>query len=356
MPDKLKIGIVGCGAVARERHIPGFLKVKGKAVLQAACDKNENLAREIAGHNGISGVYSDISEMLDRERLDIVDICVPQQIHAPLAIEALERGCHVLIEKPMALKTTECDAMIKASRKSGARLCLVHNVLFHSPFLRAKELVARGAIGTVTGMRIFLSDHRDEVLTNPDHWIHGIPGGLLGETGPHVAYMSLAFINKVNRVDVFARSFRKYPWAPFDEFRIEMEGEQGLSSILISYTSNHHNAYVDILGTEGALHLDLNSMLLIRQGQRDSLKPVKLALDLLGTGMQIAGGVASNVFKVLLGQVKLGHDVIIERFVDSVRDGTESPVTEEEGRETTRIVEMMVERLYQKYGSPEEKV
>ena len=349
MPDKLKVGIVGCGAVARERHIPGFRKIKNKATVQAVCDKNENLAHNMAKEYGIPNAYSDISEMLAKEKLDIVDICVPQQIHAPLAIQALERGCHVLIEKPMALKTSECDEMIEASRNYGGKLCIVHNVLFHPPFLKAKELVARGAIGTFTGMRIFISDHRNEMMMRKDYWIHQLPGGLIGETGPHAAYMSLAFLNKVNNVDIYAQNFLEHPWAPFDEFRIELEAENGISSILISYTSNRHICGVDILGTEGSLQLDLNSMLLIHQGQKDSLKPIDLAGYSLSTALQITKGVAANAFKVVTRKAKLGHDVIIDRFVDSILHNHQPPVTAEEGRETTRVVEMIVAKLREKY-------
>ncbi len=351
MPDKLKIGIVGCGAVAKERHIPSFMRVKNKVTLQAVCDRNENLATDIAKEYRIPKVFPDISEMLAKENLDVIDICVPQQIHAPLAIQALEHGCHVLIEKPMALKISECDQIIEASRRHGVKLCIVHNVLFHPPFLKARELVAKGAIGDFIGMRIFMSDHRDEMIMRKDYWVHKLPGGLIGETGPHTVYMSLAFLNRVNNVEVYAKNFLEHPWAPFDEFRIELEGENALSSITISYASNRHNCYVDVLGTEAILHLDLNSMLLIHQGRKDSLRPIDLARYSLGGAFQITKGVAANAFRVGTRNAKLGHDVIIERFIDSILNNCEPPVTGEEGREVIRVMEMIVGRLQEKYST-----
>ena len=74
MPDRLKVGIVGCGAIANIRHIPAFLKLKKQVSIEAVCDKNEDLAKRVASSNGIRGVYSDISQMLAKEKLDIVDI------------------------------------------------------------------------------------------------------------------------------------------------------------------------------------------------------------------------------------------------------------------------------------------
>ena len=349
MPDRLKAGIVGCGAIAGIRHIPAFLKLKGKVTLQAVCDKNEGLARDTARKYGISGVYTDLSKMLAEEKLDVIDICTPPQIHAPLTIEAMESGCHVVLEKPMALKTTDCDDMIAAYQKHNVKLCVIHNQLFYPPVIKARELVAKGAIGDFLGMRIFMSDPRDEMIMREDYWIHKLPGGVIGETGPHPVYKSLAFIGKVTNVGVHARNFLKHPWAPFDDFRIELEGEKGSSSIVISYPGNRRASTIDLMGTEGALHLDLLSMLLIRQGRNESMKPFALASSSLGTAAQIIGGVAGNALRVLSGQGEFyGHNAIISDFIDAIFNDRQPPITAEEGRETTRVIEMIVEKLREK--------
>ena len=352
MANKLKVGIVGCGAVAVKRHIPGFIRLKRNVILQAVCDRNEDLAKETARKFDIPKTYKDLSDMLSRERLDIVDICAPPQIHAPLTVQALEHKCNVLLEKPMALTTIDCDKMLDASRKYGGKLCIVHNVLFHPPLLEARRLVAEGAIGDFIGMRIFFSDPRDEMIMRKDYWIHKLPGGLIGETGPHAVYVSLAFLNKVNNVDIYAKNFLEHPWASFDEFRIELEGENAISSIAISYTSNHYAAYVDILGTEGALYADIQSMLLIHHGAKTSLSPWSLASTSLGSAFHIVTGLLANSLKVATRTFRLGHDIIIEKFVNSILSDSEPPVTGEEGRDVVKVMEMIVEKLDNKYGSP----
>jgi len=353
MANKLQVGIVGCGAVAVKRHIPGFIRLKRDVVLQAVCDRNEDLAKETARKFNIPKAYQSLSQMLSKESLDIVDICTPPQIHAPLTVEALEHGCHILLEKPMALTTSDCDQMLDASNKYGGKLCVVHNVLFHPPLLKARKLVAEGAIGDFIGMRIFLSDPKDEMIMRKDYWIHKLPGGLIGETGPHPVYISLAFLDKVNNVDIYAKNFLEHPWAPFDEFRIELEGENAVSSIAISYTSNRYAANVDILGTEGALHLDLQSMLVIRQGAKTSLSPWSLVSTSLGSVSQTITGLLANSFKVATRRFRIGHETVIEMFVNSILSDTQPPVTGEEGRETTRVMEMIVDKLHHKYGRPQ---
>jgi len=351
MPERLKVGIVGCGGIANLRHIPGFKRLGKNVVIQAVCDKNKELALEVAKKHGIPAAYAELSEMLSKENLDIIDICTPPQIHAPLAVEALEHKCHVLLEKPMALKTSDCDEMISVSRVHKVKLCIMHNQLFYPPLLKAKELVSKGAIGDLIGMRIFMSDPKDEMIMRKDYWIHRLPGGLIGETGPHAVYRSLAFIGKVKSVEVHARNFLEHPWAPFDEFRVELEGEKANSSVIISYASNRRASSIELLGRRGALHLDLLGMLCIQQAENNSMQPFALARYYLGIASQIMAGVASNAFNVLARRARFGHEVVIERFVSSILNDHEPPVTGEEGREATRVMEMIVERLHEKYGS-----
>ncbi len=350
MPDKLRVGIVGCGLVAEGQHIPGFMRLKRNIIIQAVCDKNKELARQTALKYGFPGAYSDITRMLSKENLDIIDICTPPQTHAPLAVTAIESGCHVLLEKPMALKVTDCDRMIDSANAARVKLCIMHNMLFNPPFPKARKLIKENALGKFTGMRILMSDPRGEMILKKDHWIHKLPGGLIGETAPHAVYIALAFLGKVKDVDIYARSFLEHPWAPFDEFRIELEGEEGISSIAISYTSNRRNLYVDILGTEGALYLDFPSILLVHQRHKDSMGPMASAHYLLNIGFQVTREVLTNSLSLVMGKLRYGHSVLIENFVNSILNDHQSPVTGEEGRETTRVMEMIVERLYKKYG------
>ena len=216
--EKVKVAVIGCGFIAKVRHIPAFKKMNKQVDLRAVCDLNESLVKETAQEFNIERAYTNTSEMFSNEDLDAVDICVPPQIHAPLALEAMGSGCNVIMEKPMALKTADCDAMIDASKKHGVLVCTIHNQVFHPPFLKAKELVASGAIGEVTGMRLLLASPRQEFIDIADHWYHKLPGGIIGETGPHIAYMSMAFLTDIRNVDVYAKNVLKHPWAPFDEF------------------------------------------------------------------------------------------------------------------------------------------
>jgi predicted dehydrogenase len=347
--ERMKAAVIGSGLIAQARHIPALLRIKREVDLVAICDKNEELAKKTAVQFGIGKAYSSTSDLFSKEKLDLVDICVPPQVHADVAIESIQNGCHVMMEKPMAIKTSDCDRMLEAAKIHGAKVCVIHNNLFHAPLLKAKALLAEGAIGDFVGMRIFLSTPRWDMIDVEKHWHHRLPGGVIGETGPHIAYMTLAFAGDARGVEVFAQNRLGHPWAPHDEFRIEMDCEKGSSSATLSYTRNCWGANVDIYGTEEALHVDLHQMSLTRHKLR-SLKYIPVSKLSLSIIAQTSKGFASNVGKALIGRQRLGTDVVISRFVESVVSGKPVPVSGEDGRKAVELMERVVERYSERYG------
>ncbi len=351
---KLKVGIIGCGYIASKWHIPGFQRLKQTEVA-AVCDISPALAESTAKKFNIPKTYSNFAEMLQKENLDVVDICTPPGTHAPLTIQAIEADCHVLLEKPMALKLSDCDEMVNASKKQNKKLCIIHNELFRPPLMKAKKLVQDGAIGKVIGMQWTRFTNREEYIAKENHWIHKLPGGPLGETGPHGVYTSLAFLNSVNNVDITAKNNMKYPWAKFDYFDITLDGEEAVSSLIICHASNNYVAEVSIFGSEGMLKLDLQAMVLTRY-KLEKAKPAALAMSTLGPAGQMARSVFSNSVKMSISKNSAlmnatGHGTEIEEFVRSVVNNTKSPVTAEEGREVIRVMEALVKRLNEKYGA-----
>ena len=346
---KLSVAIVGAGLIAGKKHIPAFLKQRNKVEIVAICDRNPELAQTMARTNGIPRTYVDLSEMLTKEKPDLVDLCTPPQTHAALAVEAMKHVAHVLIEKPMAISVQDCDAIVDASRQYKVKVCVAHSDLFYWPFMRSKELVVRGEIGEFRGMRIFLSTPTDYMTSHKDHWVHRLPGGVIGETGPHVAYMTLAFINPVLEVNVNAKKILDYPWSRFEDYRIDLMGDKFISSVTLSYASNQWIARLDIMGSTGSLMIDLEAMSLVKY-QRSQLKPVPIGKSLLSESKQLAGHVLSNGVKFATGRLETTHDIIVRRFIDSISNESAVPITPEEGREAVKVTAMIVDKLKEKFG------
>ncbi len=160
---KLKIGIIGCGSIAKHRHMPEYHASSG-AVIAAVCDINEGRAKGFADLYEAKA-YTDYRELLDDTDIDAVSVCTPNYLHAPISVAALNAGKHVLCEKPMATSMEEAQDMIEAAHKNGKKLMIAHNQRFVPSHKKAKELIARGKRekSTVSGLLLDMAGRRDGV-------------------------------------------------------------------------------------------------------------------------------------------------------------------------------------------------
>ncbi|MFB0562638.1 MAG: Gfo/Idh/MocA family protein [Candidatus Lokiarchaeia archaeon] len=345
--NKIKVGIVGLGFVAQNRHIPALMKLRKKVTINAVCDLNKNLAEKFAKSFGIPRIYTKPSDMLSKEDLDIVDICTPPQTHASLAIEAMEKGCNIILEKPMATSVKDCDDIIRTSKKNDVKLSVLHNQRFYPPFMKAEQIVKEGVIGKLMGLRILSLTNREEYMVHKNHWVHKLPGGIIGETGPHEIHMALIFLDNVKDVEVYAQKTLEFPWVLYDYYNIQLKGKSTSGSIVISHAGDYNVEEVDLIGTKGMIRMDLHSMTLVRYGKKN-LKLTTLALSSLSVASQIIKETGSNILSVLFKKSMLGHDIFMSRFIDSILNDDLVPVTPEEGRETVRLMEMILKKLKRK--------
>ena len=341
----LKVGLIGTGYIATQKHLPAWRRLRHLSEVVALCDVNQEHGRRVARQFGVPNVYKDIQQMLEKERPDIVDICTPPRTHAEVAIASLMGGAHVLIEKPMAMSTSECDSIILAAQQTNRKVCVAHSDLFYPAFLRAQEIYRQGKIGEFRGMRIFLSTPVDYMTSNSDHWANRLPGGVVGETGPHAVYLTLGFIKPVRDVICHGQKLLpQFPWSPFEDYRIDLIGENAVSSIALVYSSKQWIAQVEIWGGEGLLRIDLESQSIIHYRRRH-LTPSVVATSALREAFQIVKCVLTTGVAHLAGRLKSTHELLILRFLESIRrDGT-PPVTGPDGREAVRVMNSIVERL-----------
>jgi len=194
-------------------------------------------------------------------------------------------------------------------------------------------------------MRISLSTPTGYITSKPDHWANKLPGGVIGETGPHIVYMTLAFINPIREVSVRAMKLMDYPWSPFEDYRIELIGDRALSSVSLSYATKQWMARVEILGEDATLLLDLEAMSLVKY-RRERLRPSPIGFSLLSEAGQLLKSLTASGIRYATGSLRTTHDFIIEGFADSIINGTESPVPAEDGRESVRVLNMIVAALH----------
>ncbi|TYS69809.1 Gfo/Idh/MocA family oxidoreductase [Sutcliffiella horikoshii] len=227
--SQLRMGIIGVGGIAQNRHIPTFLKMAEKVTITAISDVNEETARMVGEKFGIANVYAHYADMF--EHVDAVTICTPNKFHAEITIAALEAGLHVFCEKPMAMRPDECDAMIAAAEKSGKQLAIAYHYRFMKESVAAKRLVDADEIGRPIVARAKGMRRRKVpgwgVFTNKE--LQG--GGSLIDYGCHLLDLSLWLLGNPKPVEVMGTTYNelsKMPgqvnqWGSFDHETFEVD-------------------------------------------------------------------------------------------------------------------------------------
>ena len=144
---KVKVGIIGCGMITIKRHAPEYAE-NDDAQIIGFYDRNLDRAAALTKAYG-GRVYESVEAMLADDEINTVSVCAPNFLHAPLTIQALESGKHVLCEKPMAQSTDETKAMLQAAKASGTKLMIGHNQRLMPTHKKAKEILTQGGIGRI---------------------------------------------------------------------------------------------------------------------------------------------------------------------------------------------------------------
>ena len=151
----LGIAIVGAGAIANA-HVSAFLEHKDKCRIVAICDIYPEKAQEIVDTKKIEGAVAikDYKEALALDNVDAIAICSPPRVHSQVAIDALNAGKHVLVEKPMATSLKECDDMIAAAKANNCILSPVAQNRYKTPYYKVKQLLDSGETGATRHIMI----------------------------------------------------------------------------------------------------------------------------------------------------------------------------------------------------------
>lgn len=154
--EKVRVGVIGVGQIGKY-HLDNYQKIEGAEVV-AIADVNESEANRVAGVYGIPNVYSNFRDLLARDDIQAVDVCLHNNFHAGVTIAALEAGKHVFCEKPMAGAYADAARMLQVGRDTGNMLHIQCQNIFLKEAKAAKFLIEEGHLGKVYHLRS--SGHR----------------------------------------------------------------------------------------------------------------------------------------------------------------------------------------------------
>ncbi|MBN1670836.1 MAG: Gfo/Idh/MocA family oxidoreductase [Kiritimatiellae bacterium] len=145
--DKVRVGIIGAGKIARNHAKVGFPAAKAEVV--AAADINEAALNALGDEFGIAQRYTDWKDLVARDDIDAVSVALPPFLHAPATLDALKAGKHVLCEKPMSCTVAEAEAMVQAAKEADRKLMVYYRRRLLNATQKAKAIIESGALGTV---------------------------------------------------------------------------------------------------------------------------------------------------------------------------------------------------------------
>jgi predicted dehydrogenase len=214
---ELRIAIIGYNFMGKA-HSNGWLQASKffdlglEPVLQVACGRNEKALGEFAARWGWKNIETDWRKVIEREDVDVVDISLPQHLHAEVAIAAAQAGKHIFCEKPMALTSKEARAMLAAAEKAGIKHYLNHNYRRCPAVRLARQLIDDGKIGRIFHWR---GSYQQDWIVNPEfpltwHLQKETAGtGPHGDLNSHSVDLALYLVGEIKSVSCLMTNFIK---------------------------------------------------------------------------------------------------------------------------------------------------
>lgn len=239
----LGVGLVGLGEIG-QYHLPG-IRSSEHAELVAVCDLDAELAERSAARE--AAVCGSLDEVLAMDQVEVVDLCLPHHLHLPAAVQALEAGRHVILEKPMAIGLPACREISAVADRVDRMVGVSHNQIFFLPHQELARSIEAGDLGGLRSIRCQLTIGGKYGGWREDPETAG--GGLLYDAGVHRVYMAQMLGGRVESVSARMDSPRSE-----DRFLVSLQFESGVLGTLDGTYHAPEGVFddrIEVVGTEG---------------------------------------------------------------------------------------------------------
>ncbi len=313
----LRYAVVGAGASIFGQHKVGLDLPTSQLV--GVSDIRPDAAADNAADYGCP-VFEDHNTMIAETQPDVVVIMTPHPFHAPIAIDALKAGCHVLVEKPMAVQIAEADAMIEAAEKSGRLLAVNFQQRLRPEVIKAHEIIQSGRLGNIQNVDIKITWTRSRIYYKSSDWRGtwiGEGGGVLLNQAPHELDLLCYLIRMPSRVIGWARTIA-HDIETEDTIQAMMEWDSGtLGTLHISTAEAGQPQRFEIIGTKGHLRIT-NGKLDLQLFDTDLIEFINTTPEFFS-----APGLSAEAVELPAGEGK--HYEIYSNLYEAIRNG--APVT-----------------------------
>jgi predicted dehydrogenase len=252
---QMRHAVIGAAASVFNMHREALMLPEIHLV--AIADINVAAGQQRAQELGCA-FYADYRQLLAVEQPDVVTIMTPHPLHAPIAIDALRAGCHVLVEKPIAAQVAEADAMVEAANKAQHLLGVIFQQRFRPEVRAARRLIQEGRLGAIQHVEMAVSWTRTAIYYREGAWRgtwKGEGGGVLMNQAPHNLDLLCHLLGSPARVFAWTRNLL-HPIETEDTVQAMLEWPGGaLGSLHISTAETGIPEALKIVGTRGNLEI-----------------------------------------------------------------------------------------------------
>lgn len=339
---KVRCGIIGTGGMGMG-HVNILPKIE-EVELTCVCDVNPDASGAAAEKAGVPS-YPDPIALLDSGNADMVIIATPHYYHSPLAIEAFDRGIHVLSEKPVSVTVSEADAMNEAAKRSGKKFGVMYQMRSHQRNQAARRIIEEGRLGEVYRTSLIMGWFRSQAYYNSGTWRAtwtGEGGGVLINQAPHFLDLFTWLGGLPSTINGQVRT-RLHQIEVEDEAFALLEYANGATGYLYaSTTESPSTERIEVCGENGKLVLDGSSLRFweLDRGIRDYSENVE----------NMWGGPSAKEVPVEYENVGGGHGDITQNFVRSILHDEPLIAPGEEGLNAVEMINGII--LSGKRGKP----
>lgn len=328
--NKTKVVILGAGFIS-DIHLECYHRFVSEAEVVGVYSRNIEKAKALAEKHNISLWFDDVEKAILESGCEVVDICLPNFLHADATIKAANAGKHVIIEKPLAVTLEEADAMIEACKQNNVKLMYAEELCFAPKYERARMLVKEGAVGEIYMLK------QSEKHSGPhSDWFYDVNysgGGVLMDMGCHALGWFRWMLGNAKVESVFATMstvLHKGRTEGEDNAVVIVEFENGVTAIAEDSWAKHGGMddKSEIYGTGGVIYADLfmgNSALVY------SKNGYGYAIEKADTTQ----GWSFAMFEELFNQ---GYPHELKHFIECVREDKTPLVTGEDGRAVLELI------------------
>lgn len=330
---KYGFGIIGCGMIS-DFHSTAITELE-HGQLVAVSSRNAENAKRLTDKYKVEA-YSDYTEMLKRDDLDIVCICTPSGAHLEPAVAAAEAGKHIIVEKPLEITLQRCDEIIQACDSAGVRLCAIFNSRFTEGSQLVKETIDSGRFGRLTLGGAYIKWYRSQEYYDSGGWRGTLKldgGGALMNQSIHAIDLLQYFMGPVKSVQAFTDTLAHERIEVEDVAVAALRFENGALGVIEGTTAAYPGMFkkTEICGTKGTAILEEEDIV---KWDFDPELPDDAAIREKFAQQTDTGGGASDPRAIN----HANHRRQMENFISGLESDTSHLVDGAEGRKSVEII------------------